>query len=151
MPAFGPALPQSFLCDPECLLNGSRRTIDDEQVGAGGPFRFALPLLPMSKRVDAESESGSEGLLCQAQFRPNGFDIDVLRYVNAIRLLRTATLRVRDGLLQPLPNALCGLAHRRRPPYVSTSSFVSARKLFCSARDTFACSFFANAVNKNRG
>src|SRR5260221_14752230 len=107
-------------CDPERFLNGPRRAIDDEQVRACGPFRFALPLLPMSQGVDAEPESCSEGLLCQAELRPNRFDVDMLGYVDAIVLLRRTALRVRDRLFETLADAVRCPAHDRRLPYVST-------------------------------
>lgn len=51
------------------FLDGFRSARDDEEIGAGRPFRDALALLPMAKRVDAETKRRRESLLRETQLR----------------------------------------------------------------------------------
>ena len=96
----------------ERSLDGRRCAIDDEEVRPCRPLRFALALLPVPQRIDAETESRGERLLSHPEFPSDRLHIDLGGHVDAIRLPGSATLRVSNGLFQALPNTVCCSAHR---------------------------------------
>ena len=96
------------LRDSERSLNGPRRTINDEQERPDRPFRFALPLLPVPQRVDAESETSGELPAVPSQLRPNRLHVDVLGHVNAVALLRATPLRIWETVYRKLKLSASG-------------------------------------------
>src|SRR5258708_259589 len=98
------SFPGWALRSAECLLNGDWRAIDYQQVCPRRSLRLALALLPVTERVDAESEPRGERVLRPAGLRSDGLDVDMLGHVDTIGLLGcTAPSRTR-----PPPRDPCG-------------------------------------------
>lgn len=116
-----------MLRGPKRLLNRVRRAVDHNEARARWPFRFPLPLLPMSQRIDTKAEARSERLLRHAQRCADRFDVHVSWYVDAVALLPRASLRIRDRLLETLSDAVASPAHARQLLYVSINNLVRFR------------------------
>jgi len=84
--------------DAEGPLDGGRCAVDDEEVSSRRPLRFALALLPVPERVDAEAKSCGKRLLSHPELSSDCLHINMCGHVDAVRFPGRTTLGVSNRL-----------------------------------------------------